>query len=61
MTTSVSGSGGVSTGTPGLTPQSRFGQTTPVLAPSARDTPSTAAVARRLDNSYGPPPVVGLL
>ena len=31
-----------------------FGQTTPVIAPSARDTPSTAAVARRLDNSYGP-------
>eukprot|EP00956_Cyclotella_meneghiniana_P005234 scaffold6547_cov22-Cyclotella_meneghiniana.AAC.1 len=25
------------------------------LAPSTRDTPSTAAIARRLDNSYGPP------
>lgn len=38
----------------GFTPQGRPGQTTPVIAPSARDTPSTAAVARRLDNSYGP-------
>ena len=42
--------------TPGWTPQDR-NTGTPIFAPSVRNTPSTAAVARRLDNSYGPPVV----
>lgn len=38
----------------GVSSISSNGSMTP-LAPSTRDTPSTAAIARRLDNSYGPP------
>lgn len=47
--------GGVGGGT---TPQNS--SMTPI-APSTRDTPSTAAIARRLDNSYGPPVTVRVI